>query len=212
MKIVVLGANGHLGTWFVKQALNAGHETVAFVRQQGSLGELPGVKIVMGDVSDVAALADASRGADVVVSFLGAGMKDLSFLTNITPKIIQALTDAGSPRFVMTSVFGAGATALKAGGFAKMLYTSVMKKFMDDRVRAEELLASSTLNYAVVYPVNLSNKAAKDAARVVSINTSGKVPGMPSLSMDAAAKGILDVAVLGEPRQAIITTAKAWRA
>ncbi|MCG8670797.1 MAG: SDR family NAD(P)-dependent oxidoreductase [Pseudomonadales bacterium] len=69
MKILVTGANGHIGSHTVRYLLEAGHEVVAFVRKSADLQSLEGLNVTLakGDVSDAASIEQAIEGCEVVV-------------------------------------------------------------------------------------------------------------------------------------------------
>ena len=69
MKILLTGANGHLGANIARQLLKREHEVVAFVRQTSDLRSLKGcrVKLAFGDVTDVHSLIEAARGTDAII-------------------------------------------------------------------------------------------------------------------------------------------------
>ena len=55
MKIIIFGASGGTGIEIVKQALEAGHEVTAFVRNPTKVAiQHPKLKLVTGDVMDSA--------------------------------------------------------------------------------------------------------------------------------------------------------------
>lgn len=69
MKVLLTGANGHLGANIVRQLLKHGHEIISFVRPTSDLRGLRGldVTLVKGDVTDAAALARAAEGCDAII-------------------------------------------------------------------------------------------------------------------------------------------------
>ena len=72
MKLVIFGAAGRTGRHLVQQALTAGHEAVAFVRTPAKLSlQHERLTVVQGDVTDTAAVARATDGADAVLNVLG---------------------------------------------------------------------------------------------------------------------------------------------
>jgi len=68
-KLVVFGASGATGRPIVEQAVAAGHEVTAFVRDPATAP--PGARVVSGDVLDAAAVDAAVAGHNVIVSALG---------------------------------------------------------------------------------------------------------------------------------------------
>ncbi|MGF2949488.1 NAD(P)H-binding protein [Microbacterium alcoholitolerans] len=74
---------------------------------------------------------------------------------------------AGEPRCaVLVSAFGAGDTAEKASGFARLIYRTVFGKFFADKAASDAVLTASGLDHTIVYPVNLKDAPALTAAAV----------------------------------------------
>lgn len=120
MRIVVSGGAGFVGRAVVRLLRERGATVVALVRDPGHaalLREL-GAELVANDLSDVASLAEALRGADGVIHAAGsyrigipaaerAAMWDANVGT--TTRILDAAAAAGTPRIVYVStvnVFG----------------------------------------------------------------------------------------------------------
>ena len=72
MKLTIVAATGGIGRQLVQQALAAGHDITAVVRDPSKV--TAPVRTVQTDLThvDPAALADAVTGADAVLSGLGA--------------------------------------------------------------------------------------------------------------------------------------------
>ena len=108
MRITVFGATGRTGVPLVRQALDRGHEVVAFVRSPEKLPVTDdALTVVEGDVYTGGGVADAVDGVDAVVSVLGQtsdGPDDL--LTVAGDHITTAMDEAGVSRFV--TLVGAG--------------------------------------------------------------------------------------------------------
>lgn len=70
MKAFVTGSTGLLGGNLVKELVAEGYEVVALVRSEAKarkvLGNLPGVRFVIGDMQDVAAFAPELQGCDLL--------------------------------------------------------------------------------------------------------------------------------------------------
>ena len=78
MRVVVLGATGGTGRLLVEQAIDRGHEVVAYVRRPDALSTRPGLDVVGGQLTDEPALTAAMTGADAVLCAIGpTGVKDL---------------------------------------------------------------------------------------------------------------------------------------
>ena len=70
-EIVVLGATGATGRLLVDQAIDRGHEVVAYVRRPEALSARPGLGVVGGQLTDEPALTAAMAGADAVLCAIG---------------------------------------------------------------------------------------------------------------------------------------------
>lgn len=69
MKIVLFGATGNVGQRIAKEALRRGHEVVGVVRDPSAVQPPDArVKLVRGDATDAASVAEVVKGADAVVS------------------------------------------------------------------------------------------------------------------------------------------------
>ena len=73
-RLLILGATGGTGRELVVQALAAGHEVTAFVRDPAKLPAVS-VRTVVGDIGrDVSPIAEALRGQDAVISAVRNGL------------------------------------------------------------------------------------------------------------------------------------------
>lgn len=213
MKIVVLGAAGNVGSRFTRQAAAAGHQIVAYARRPEAVAPAAGVTVAKGAAEDVVPLAAALEGADAVLVSITGSTRDATFMQRTLPKIIQATEQAGVKRVVLVSVFGAGDTAGKASGFARLIYRTLLGKFLADKAAADQLLQTSGLDWTIAYPVNLKDAAALSGETVKPLEEVDTVPGLPTLPMDNAAAALLDIitdpATIGQ--RLLVTTAKGWR-
>ena len=75
MKFTLFGASGRTGLQVMDQALAAGHEVRAVVRDPKSLPHYrSGLEVVVADAMDPAAIVDAVRDQDAVISAIGRVM------------------------------------------------------------------------------------------------------------------------------------------
>ncbi|HEY0186269.1 MAG TPA: NAD(P)-binding oxidoreductase [Cellulomonas sp.] len=213
MKIVVLGATGHVGSRFLTEAVADGHEVVAFVRRPEAVPPHAGVRVVPGEAADTAALTAAATGADALLVSITGSTKDATFMQRTLPPVIRAAQQAGVRRVVLVSAFGAGGTAEKAAWFMRLAYHTVLGTFFADKDAADTVLAGTDLDWTIVYPVNLKDATAPASATVVDLDEVGAVPGVPTLPFDAAARALLQVVtdpgMIG--RRVLVTTPTGWR-
>src|SRR6266581_581074 len=94
MKLTILGATGATGTALTSQALAAGHQVTAVVRDPARLAvpAHPRLRTVTADVMDPASIAPAIDGADAVISAVGPrGTGPTTVIQDSVHSIIQAM-------------------------------------------------------------------------------------------------------------------------
>jgi putative NADH-flavin reductase len=148
----------------VRQALEAGHEVTAFVRDAARLEmDHPRLEVAVGQVtSDQAAVVSAIKGHDAVVSALGTeqtarGMRSPRLMSQAMPAIIQAMIDTGVDRLVVLSAFGVGDSLGQAPLFLRIMYKLFLGRVFADKAVGERLLRDSALAWTLVYPVLLTD-------------------------------------------------------
>jgi putative NADH-flavin reductase len=160
MKIIVFGATGKTGREVVRQALEAGHEVTAFVRDAARLDlRHPHLQVTVGQVTtDQSAVATAVKGQDAVISALGSERsKAPKVITRAMPMIIRAMSDNEVNRLVFLSAFGVGDTYREAPPLLKFGYRLVLAGAFADKLEGERLLRDSSLEWTLVYPVLLTD-------------------------------------------------------
>ena len=103
MKLTILGATGATGTALTGQALAAGHEVTAVVRDPARLAvpAHPRLRTVTADIMDPASIAPAIDGADAVLSAVGPrGTGPTTVIQDSVRSIIQAMRKTGTRRFL----------------------------------------------------------------------------------------------------------------
>lgn len=213
MQIAVLGATGHLGSRVVDHALARGHQVLAPVRRPDAVEARPGLTVTRTALADVAGTAEAITGAQVLISAIGGGFTQTSFMQERLPLVVQAAGRAQVARLVLVSVFGSGDTADLAALPARLLYRTVLRGFLADRARAERILPDSDLDWTVAYPVNLKQAPALHRVGLHDLASVARVPGLPTLPFDDAADALLDLAADPRPRgsRMLITTPDGWQ-
>lgn len=98
MKLLILGGTGGTGKQVVFQALEAGHDVTVLARDRAKVGpDRPQLHVIVGDLQNGVALAEAIRGQDAVISVIGRGysFKSEHLIERTVPGIIGAMEAAG---------------------------------------------------------------------------------------------------------------------
>jgi putative NADH-flavin reductase len=113
MTVVVYGASGRAGSRILNELLARGHDALALARNDGTLGERKGVRVVIDDISDVTRTAEVIRGADAVISAYAPPPDNTEELAAVTRRLVEAIALSGVPRLLM--VGGAGSLEVAPG-------------------------------------------------------------------------------------------------
>jgi putative NADH-flavin reductase len=198
MRLFVLGATGATGQLFVEQALAAGHDVTAYVRNPAKISD-PRVKTVAGSVDDPGALARAMDGHDAVVSMLGngSGKTDKTLIDDSTRALIIATQDSGVKRLIVMSAFGVGDSLPKASWLGKLVYKRMLGEVFADKARGEKELRDSGLDWTIVYPVTLTDKQATGNVVATDLDQTPALSGMPKITRADVADYLLTTAANG---------------
>ena len=162
MNLTVLGAAGATGVQLVEQALAAGHQVAALARSAENLTLTnPNLHVVQGDATDRAVVSQAMKGADAVISVLGARG---AVIAEATRAVVAAAEQAGPDRIVMLSSFAVARDRLKP--VSKLVTRMAMGSQIKDKSAGEEVLRASGLDWTIVYATVLTN-GPKTEPRVV---------------------------------------------
>jgi len=173
MKLTVVAATGGIGRQVLAQALTAGHDVTALVRNPAGLPA--GVPVVRADLSDPdpGAVESAVRGADAVLSGLGPRRNDPSGVAaRGTRALVHAMESTGVRRLVVVSAAPIGTVPSPARPYPPKhdpgdglvmrhvlapLVKAVFKERYADLAEMEDLLRASALDWTVVRPPRLTD-------------------------------------------------------
>ncbi|WP_369272836.1 NAD(P)-dependent oxidoreductase [Streptomyces sp. R11] len=172
MKLTVLGATGGIGKEIVRQALDAGHEVTAVVRDPARLpvtGDR--LEVFRADLTDPGALRPAVGGRDAVLSGLGArGRKDAGIAARLTRTVLAALEAEEVRRLLVVSAAPVG-PAPEGDGFLDRavlgVVSAVLKDIYADLREMEAEVAGSGTDWTVVRPPRLQDKPLTGRYRTV---------------------------------------------
>jgi putative NADH-flavin reductase len=161
MNLIVFGSNGGIGHNVVVQALEAGHNVTAVARRPESVTiQHPKLTVKRGDVLDAASLAPLLAGQEAVVSAIGKESRAPTVLySQGVANILQAMQPAGVRRLLCIS-----ATGLDPGQWfqhlvAKPILWAILGEMYSDLARMEELVKRSAVDWTIIRPPQLNNKA-----------------------------------------------------
>src|SRR5271165_5990022 len=171
MKLTILGATGATGTCLISQALAAGHEVTAVVRDPARLAgpAHPRLRTVTADVMNPASIAPAIAGADAVISAVGPrGTGPTTVIQDSVHSIIAAMDKTGTRRLLQVS----GSIVADEGESPYMRYLvkpvarrTFLRHVCADMRRAEDEIRGSDLDWTIFRPPALNGKAATGADR-----------------------------------------------
>jgi putative NADH-flavin reductase len=174
MKLTIFAATGGIGRQALEQAIAAGHEVTAVVRNPKKLSRE--VRVVTADLAtpDPAALESAVKGADAVLSGLGPrSASEAGIAGQGTRAIVQAMKATNVRRIVVVSAAPIGTVPSPGrpnppkhdpgdGFFVRNLFSPLIKaalrKHFADLALMEDVLRDSGLDWTVVRPPRLTGK------------------------------------------------------
>jgi putative NADH-flavin reductase len=151
MKLTIFGSTGTIGLQLVKQALDFGHIVTVFVRDPSKLNTRhANLKVVQGDVMDLASVEKAVQDQDAVLCSLGAGSKG-TIRSEGTKNIIRAMEKANVRRFISLSTLGVGDSWGNLNFFWKyIMFSGFLRKAYADHVCQEDSITHSHLDWTIV--------------------------------------------------------------
>ncbi|MEV7913748.1 NAD(P)-dependent oxidoreductase [Streptomyces griseus] len=163
MRITVFGATGGVGREVVGQALSAGHEVTAVVRDPdrlpASLDRAALHAVVRLD--DPAAVRAAVAGRDAVLSGLGSrGRKANGVAERLTGRIVSAMEAEGVRRLLVVSAAPVGpepADDPLVDRLMRRAIGAVLAELYADLARMEAALARSATDWTSVRPPKLTD-------------------------------------------------------
>jgi putative NADH-flavin reductase len=158
MKIIIFGASGGTGVEIVRQALEAGYQVTAFVRNPAKLDiEHANLVVFQGDVTDAAAVEKVVAGQEAVVSALGPIRPPVpGMMETAARNIVAAMQKHGVRRLLSTS--GAGVRDERdqpklMDHIMKGLLTLLAGEVLKDSAANVEVIRASGLDWTIVrYP------------------------------------------------------------
>jgi putative NADH-flavin reductase len=193
MKIIIFGASGRTGLPLMTQALEAGHDVTAFVRNPNKIQiSHAKLRIVQGNLDDAAGIEAAIAGQDAVLSALGpilGGQKDVMRVA--FTNIIAAMQTTGVKRLI--SLTGAGVAQpgdepKLINKFIGLMLNLISKDTIIDSSEHARLVRDSGLDWTIVRVPMLTDVPSNGPAEGnVRVGMVGSNDGMRIARSDVAA-------------------------
>jgi putative NADH-flavin reductase len=206
MKLTVFGASGGTGSQVVSQALGAGHDVVAVVRDPARLPvRHQNLTVLTADVMRPAEIAEAVAGRDAIISALGHSQRKQerktappTLMADSARSIAAAMRDTGSRRLVIVSASGPfpdeGDGPLLRYVAKPLLGRTVFAVPWRDVVAMEGVVRASGLDWTILRPPRLTDKPLTGRYRTrPEVNLRG------GLLVSRADLAHLALAVVGDP-------------
>jgi putative NADH-flavin reductase len=161
MNITIIGAGAGIGLEAVNQALDKGYTVTVLSTTVNGIGDHPRLTKIKGSATRVLDLKNVMREADAILLTVGTKKKKK---TTLFSEIADALVHAGEemhytkPVLIITG-FGAGDSKPYLSFFMRMVIRLFLKDQYTDKTRMEQIITASHLNWEIVRPGMLGNKA-----------------------------------------------------
>lgn len=171
MQLTIFGGTGGTGRHLVDDALAAGHDVVAVVRDPGKVTVAhERLSLVRGDVLDPTSVKAAVSGADAVLSALGLRSRKAAPVCGpATANMLAGMSTAGVRRFVAVSAAPVGADDPGDRQLyrvtVKRLLRAVFRDAYADMARMEAHAAASDAEWTIFRPPRLTDKPRTDRYR-----------------------------------------------
>ena len=176
MRLTIFGATGGTGTCLAQQALAAGHEVTAVVRDQARLTVRPstpavstpaagdGLRVITADPMDPAAIITAMAGADAVLTAIGPRGTGVTTVSQDSVRsIIAAMQKTGARRLLTVS----GSIVADEGESPYLRYLikpvarrTFLRHVCADMRAAEAEVEATDLDWTIMRPPGLTSKPA----------------------------------------------------
>jgi putative NADH-flavin reductase len=175
-KVLIIGASHGIGLETVMAALRAGHSVRALARSAASIPiQDANLTKVAGNALDPDTIRSALRDIDVVIQTLGVDFstrlifKGTRLFSDSTRILVDAMKAAGVRRLITVTGLGAG----DSRGHGGLLYDAIvfpllLKRVYDDKDVQEWIVRSSGLDWTIVRPALLKDRAATGSYRVLT--------------------------------------------
>lgn len=179
MKLTVFGATGGTGREVVRQALAAGHQVAAVVRDPARLPiSHSALEVVTAELTGPEALRPALAGREAVISALGPNSrKDAGIAALALRSILRAMETSDVRRLTVLSAAPVGQVADGEGFFYRSVVLPLLRRVLRDVYAdlgaMEQEVRRSAMEWTIVRPPRLTDKPLTGTYRRV---VGGNVP------------------------------------
>ena len=174
LKIAILGATGPTGKCLTKQALAAGHDVRAIVRNPSKLSDIQHKNFVavQANIFDEEQLKSEFAQVDAVLSCLGSPPTspwgEVTLYSNSIKPIINAMKATDRKRLICLTSAGQKIDE-RAGMMMKFFLKYVIGTILADMSRMEKYISenSESLEYTIIRPTGLTNDPLSEREPVV---------------------------------------------
>ena len=171
MQLTIFGATGRTGRSLVEQALAAGHDVTAVVRDPNRL-PIPSqaqLHVVVADVIDPVDIVPAVEDADAVLSALGPNGRGRTTISGDSSRsIIEAMEKCGARRLITITgsiVDDAGNGYFMSHVLKPLARRTFLRDVCADMRHAEAEIHASDLDWTIYRPPRLTDKPASGTYR-----------------------------------------------
>jgi len=174
MNILIVGANGGIGRQAVEQALTAGYNTTAMVRNPANLTIThPLLKIVQGDVMQPQTFERYMDRQDAVISALGVNGgpfndKPTTLYSEGNAHLIEVMKKKGVKRafFISSSAIETSPALPFYVRWATKVLQRLLRHMYADQLEMEHLVKAAGIEYTIIRPPRLLDKPVTGRYRV----------------------------------------------
>jgi nucleoside-diphosphate-sugar epimerase len=211
-RVVVFGASGGVGSRVVARLLERGHDVTAVMRSHTDGTKHAALRVAIGSPLDDAFVSDCIEGRDAIVSCLGIRRRQplnpwsallgcASLTERATAAIVRGMQRSAVRRLVTLSAAGVGDSFSRTNVVMRTLIkNSSLAPAYEDLAAMERVLEDSSLDWAAVRPVTLTNMFFRHAREVRDYRL------WSFISRDAVAEHVVQLMfapVIGERRPLI---------
>jgi uncharacterized protein YbjT (DUF2867 family) len=185
--IVVIGATAQSAPEIIKQALAQGRKVTALARRPEAVAGAghANLKVIKGDVRELASIESALTGKEVVISLIGprvdprVELESMDLYTVGTTNIAAAMKKKGNKKLIVTSSIGAEhvVTEKPKGTELRDMWLWNGRKLYADMSAMEKMMPGLGLPYIILRPGFMIDQPAANNIKIAVDNTAPKGAG-----------------------------------